>query len=112
MAEYSQADWSKVDPEERSLFHRAEQKSVCGLSKDINSLLLLNGPAGYLLGAAAAGVTPTWDKQDLSVYLKSGDGWKRWMPGYVPYRQMKLLGVLSDLKAKARAIAAARKRNN
>jgi hypothetical protein len=55
--------------------------------------LLALGPVGTLAGALAGGLTPSWNTEDVAAMGNDkAYGSKVLIPGYQPYKNMKLLG--------------------
>lgn len=91
------ASFKSTDPELRDLIYKAE-RNVGKQYYDkagILGLLLTQGPGAILGGWGVAGLTPTWDKEDLKDFIKRSKNRGRFfIPGKPFYDDMKVLGAV------------------
>ena len=109
--DYTPNDWKKyTTSEERQALHKANMK----LPSSLPASLVVNAlTAGPFIPWAVAGVTPSWDLDDVKQMADDKDFKTKatYIPGYFPYKNMKLLAFQLAIQRRVERLAQEAKKN-
>lgn len=115
-AAYTPDEWRKYVPaKDRELLNRAQLKlagSLPGITPVLSTAL--SGIHGIVGGSIAAGLTPSWTREDLEEYINTQNLKNKniFIPGYLQYKALKMNGFRRALVKRLLAAKAAAKNNS